>query len=103
MDKAINLAVELVEVAFSLIDLQFQLTPPVFDELAEVGHVDGDIVHQAAADMDILLVHEGEYLLGPDIEFLAYGIDFYLHDLKIIVGASVVWKREAVDRGGREY
>lgn len=100
MDKAINLAVELIEVAFSLIDLQFQLSSPVFDELAEIGHIDGDIVHQATAELDLFLVHKGENLLGPDIEFLAYGIDFYLHYLKIIVGLSAVWKREVKARDG---
>lgn len=86
MKKGIHFTVELLQVLLGALDLELKLAAPVFHELAKIGHVYGDIVHEASSQMDVLLIHESEDLLGADIEFSAYGIYLDLHDSTIILG-----------------
>lgn len=93
-DEGVDLVIQVGEVVLGLIDPDLQLLAPVFHEFAEIRQVDGDVVHEAAAKMDVLLVHEGEDLLGPDVELLANAVELDLHGPAIILG------REGDGKGG---
>lgn len=78
-EKIIHFAVEAVQILLNPLHSQRQLPAIVFDELAEIRDIDGNVMHEAAAEVDILFVHKGEDLLGADIEFLADRIYGNLH------------------------
>lgn len=80
LKETIDLPVEVIEVTTGFLDARIELTAIVLDELAEIPHIHGDVVHQASAQVDVLLVHEGEDLFGSDIELLADGVQWYLRD-----------------------